>query len=413
MPEWLTQLKRDAAKFPQIGDGMSFGTDFKEQANGTRMLFANYSTQGKELRVFIQKVERVGMETVVSVKDYTPHHGRAYQLRHSYRTAAEMQNAPHSPGINPWAGFAGADTDPIFHNVSWSGVQAILGEILQNENALMGILAVSEVRHERVEVKKKGLLKKKVTIYNYFWVKPTFYMVAPMEMTPGGMMGYICVGPEAVANPTAGCTDGARVAAGGAMLAKFDASIPTSNPELLAYLHVMKQSGWTVFAFMLLTFFVVAGAGLLMAAGSGTALGGTAAAGFGGGTGITASGAMMAGAAAAGAYGLVATAFLGHSLTDVQDGLLGSINSGIEIPEFTDDHSPRIAEGIRAMMLLGQIDSGSVHPAIAEVYNRLTPNASTPVMFREVSYHRERWVECKQQGKQGQALHECAAGFTN
>ncbi|OGT93809.1 MAG: hypothetical protein A2286_01965 [Gammaproteobacteria bacterium RIFOXYA12_FULL_61_12] len=428
-PEWITKNRPEVGQAGGLPNGVMMSNWITQQPGNGRMVFAMYSPQSLKLRIAVQKVEKLpNGDIIVAVKDYTPHHGRAWILSGGYRTANEKMWDPDGLGYNPFQAFAGAEDDPVFNNISWSGAVTAIGLAIIHERALFGWVATSHLRQDTSTSESGNRFRKKVTTTTNVYVKPNWWIAGPVEMVIGGQHHSICVGPEAIANPTAGCTDAARVANSGVLIAPWKGNNLPAVSEEMIYQHVNQQKSWTVLFYAVLTLLVVAGGVTLMAAYGGmgaagaTAVSGSSIGGAGGG-------AVAWGGAAAGVYTAASTSLFSHGgLTSVQEGYLGSITSGMASALSSGAHEVRIAQGVNNKLIKPAVQSGANLSGVSQLFGTTCPlnlsvaecnaqglnpgtgwRTDSYMQAREVLMLRNQYRRCFDGGYRGEMLAKCAA----
>lgn len=432
-PEWITKNRAEFGKIGGLPPNAVMSDWIRQQPGNGRLVFAAYSPETLSLRIAVQKVEKLpNGDIIVAVMDFTPHHGRHWEYGGQYRTAAENSYDRNGKGYNPFQAFAGGDDDPVFHNISWSGAVVAIGAAIMNQKALFGFIAVDQLRNDTQQSKSGNWFRKRVTTTTRVYAKPKWWFAGPVEMVPGGQHHSICVGPEAIANPNAGCTDQARVANSHVLVSEWvGGNLPVG--EDLIYQWSSTQKSWTVLFYTVIIALSVAGAGLLMAGAAGMgstgAIAATAATGSGSaGLGVT--GSLAAGAAAGGAYAAVSTGtFQSGSFTSVQGGFLDEINSGFMTqPNPGGAHEQRITQALDNKLIQPSIQSGQSLSSVAAFFGTECPlnlsveqcNAAgqnpgigwrtdSYMQDKEVLRLRNQYRRCAMAGYTGALLAQCAA----
>ena len=100
-----------------------------------------------------------------------------------YLTKSEIYHASQA-GYNPFEVFRGYDDDPTFHNISIGAAQVAIAHAMMDQKSIFGLLSVTNTRFAQ-EVRESGnILRKKVTTITRGYVKPTFYLAMPVNMSP-------------------------------------------------------------------------------------------------------------------------------------------------------------------------------------------------------------------------------------
>lgn len=295
---------------------------------GVPVVFARYNPGTADMRIDLFKTERTpdGLKLMNAV--FSPHHGGLWAANGSYADP-ETKRAGEF-GVNPFARFANA-SDDVFHNIGMDGVQVVVGHAMRMVQSPVGLVASAEYRMNQWKTTKKSLLKKKTTVHVEGFAKPKWMMASSAQLQPSGSTAVICAKDmgEGVGCPSH------YVAPSIVTFDTWEGGNLQEQEESLYYWQ-KTYSGWTVLAFVLLTFIAFAviaavalSAGLISSA-SQLSLVATAvetAAGIGQ-LGVLA----VAGIQAA-TYGVLAFAMGASSLTAVQDGYGGDIlGNGVIVP---------------------------------------------------------------------------------
>lgn len=297
---------------------------------GVPVVMARYNPGTADLRIDLFKSERTpeGLKLMNAV--FSPHHGGLWAANGSYATPEAKQAGEF--GVNPFARFANANDD-VFHNIGLDGVQVVVGHAMRMVQSPVGLVASAEYRMHQWKTTKKSALKKKTTVHIDGYVKPKWMMASSAQLQPSGTTAVICA--ESMPAGT-GCPEHLVAPS----IVTFDTWEGGNLQEQEDKLYSWQKtySGWTVLAFVLLTFvafFAIAAiamsAGLISSA-SQLSLVATAVEA----TGLTGtlSVAAVAGIQAA-TYGVLAVTVGGaDSLTDVQKGYGGQVlNDGFQVPD--------------------------------------------------------------------------------
>ncbi len=275
-------------------------------------VFAQYSPENATGHIEIQKVEKApNGQVLVYQAEFTPWSGELWKAQGKYRTAAEI--AAGASGYNPFAIFAGATTDPLFHNIGWQAMMVAVGHAMRHYGAAYGFVAVDQPSITQSTSTDSSLFSTTVTTTVDGYAKPLWYVATAMEATPSGQTGQICVTGGAGAT-TSGCDDSAHVAIAGVMFSPWQGGNMPQDQNLL-YQYVNSQSSWNVLFFTVLFMIVTWGMAAFLAPDLIVAAGGDAA--FAGG--------------AAGGYAIASTVFgSGGSILQSQQGFFGATGNGWE-----------------------------------------------------------------------------------
>ncbi|MEQ1667909.1 MAG: hypothetical protein ABL868_05590, partial [Sulfuriferula sp.] len=126
--KWITLGKENTGTLG--GKNSQVSNRAERQTNNATYVFAKYSPSNAVGRIYVQKVERMPDNSVkVYQADFTPWSGEQWKSAGKYRTSAEISY--NLPGYNPFAIFAGAKTDPAFHNISWEAFKVAVGHAMR------------------------------------------------------------------------------------------------------------------------------------------------------------------------------------------------------------------------------------------------------------------------------------------
>lgn len=419
---WITLGRADAGSLGltsrQISDRMN-----RFPANAS-YVFAAYSPENGELSVEIHRIEkRPDGAIYIDQADFTPWHGEKWKATGKYRNATEVSWG--SAGYNPFENFKGtATTDPVFHNVSWSGAQVVIGHAMRHYGAMFGFIAVSQSRTTQSQSTSGNFFKKTVTTTVKGWVKPEWYVATPVELQQeNAQIASICVAATQAATETNSCDDPAHVAISGVAVSPWKGGNMPMDEEMV-YQWVHKQSSWTIAFFAVILAVVTWGVATALLGPSGTVLAG----GIGGGLG-----AGSLGAIAGVAYAIASTALhSGGGITQAQRGFFGSTGNGV----FRIDlgsmsvQSQGLAQGVRNKHVLSGWGSNTISSQKLfrgncsedkTVEECVSAGQDSGQMWRGDTYQevnttldmRARYAACKADGLTGAALQQCAAPNAN
>ena len=275
-------------------------------------VFAQYSPDSATGRIVIQKVEKMPDGQIkVYQADFTPWSGELWKAQGKYRSAQEISNG--DAGYNPFAIFEGAQTDPLFHNLSWEAMKVAVGHAMRRYGATFAFVARAQTNPpQQYTSTDNSLFSTTATTTVNAYAQPLWYVATPMEGTPSGETGQICVigGPTT----TSSCDDPAHVAIAGVMFSPWSGGNMPQNQDLM-YSYTDSQSSWNVLFFAVIITIVTAGVAsfldpvVLAAAGGAGAITGSAAA----------------------TYAIASTVFgSGGSLLQSQQGFFGATGNGWE-----------------------------------------------------------------------------------
>lgn len=320
---------------------------------GVPVVFARYNPGTADLRIDLFKTERTpeGLKLMNAV--FSPHHGGLWAANGSYAEPAAKRAGEF--GVNPFARFASA-SDDVFHKIAMDGVQVVVGHAMRMVQSPTGLVASTDYRLKQWKTTKKSLLKKKTTVHVEGFAKPKWMMAASAQLQPTGSTAVICAKDM---GDGVGCPSH-YVAPSIVTFDTWEGGNLQEQEESLYYWQ-KTYSGWTVLAFVLLTFvaFAVIGAVALSAglisSPAQLSLVATAMQSAGMLGQVTVLGMATIQAAT---YGVMAFAMGANSLTDVQDGYGGGIlGGGVQVPNgFSSEHEEALLTRARDRMTVSPVE---------------------------------------------------------
>jgi len=411
---WITAGREEVGQLGLSSDVVSkLMTAFPGHA---AMVFATYSPENAQLRIRVVKAERHADGRIRSfLGDFTPHHGERWAAQRHYLSVSEATDTTRA-GRNPFASFRPADsTDPVFYNIGWSAAQVAVGHAMRLYNASSAFIALTDTRWNQSVRRSGNVFRQTVETTTEAWVRPIWFVALPLDHQPYGIQTAICVLPGSTACPSL-----ELLAHSGVSVSRW-AGGNMPSPEDLLYSWTDSRSGFTVFAFALVTAALVwAAAAAITASAGANALAGQL------GTGLLSPG--WVGLYAGGSYAVGSTvAGGGGPLTSAQQGYLGATGSGfLETPSSPSPHaaalSTRIANRhVHGAMINGlegttQLYRGSCdeRESVQRCRDRgldpgKLPRTDSFITQNNVARIRERHTSCLAQGLRGAALQRCAA----
>jgi hypothetical protein len=411
---WITAGREEVG---QLGLGSEMVSKLMTAFPGhAAIVFATYSPENAQLRIRVVKAERHPDGRVRTfLADFTPHHGERWAAQRQYLTVAEAADTTRA-GRNPFASFRPADqTDPVFYNAGWSAAQVAVGHAMRLYNASAGFIALTDTRWNQTVRKSGNLFTQTVEVTTEAWVRPIWFVALPVDHQPYGVQTAICTIPGSTS-----CASFELLAQSGVSVSRWEGGNMPS-PEDLLYSWTDSQSGFTVFAFALVTAaFVWAAASVVASYGL-----------FQGVITTSGAGAMSPatlGLFTGGAYAASSTVFGGGGpITSAQEGYLGATGSGyLEVPASTDPNAFGLNEAISRRQIDGPISQSLTGTAL--VYNGgcaedrsvevcrsgavnpgRIPRPDSLVRHNNVLTIRGRSIECRGQGLRGSDLARCAS----
>lgn len=307
------------------------------------IVFARYTPGANILRIDIFTTRKANGKTMALHAQFGPEQGTLWGAQRTYQDPA-VKSSIYEPGPNPFARFD--QGDGLFHNITQSAAYAAVGHAMRLVGASIGLLAVAHYRFDQHVDSSGGLFMKttKITVNGY--TKPDWYVAAPKSIVPMGITGAVC------AVDTNPCPSYA-IAPALENFQRWQGGDMLDNEDLLFH-HEESHSGFTIFTMMLVIVVLNwAASEFLTAAMAGNAAGAAGAAGGATGGAVTtgtisnlvgghlgmlvfghevALSPLAVGAIEGGSYGLLNTLKDGASLTDVQNGLYGSVDKGFSAP---------------------------------------------------------------------------------
>lgn len=308
--KWIT-LGRESVGTAGISN-QQISSAMEKFPKNAAYVFAQYSPDSATGRIVIQKVEKMPDGQIkVYQADFTPWSGELWKAQGKYRTAQEISNG--DAGYNPFAIFEGAQTDPLFHNLSWEAMKVAVGHAMRRYGATFAFVALAQTNQpQQYTSHDNSLFSTTATTTVNVYAQPLWYVATPMEGTASGETGQICVmgGPTS----TTSCDDPAHVSIAGVMFSPWSGGNMPQNQDLM-YSYTDSQSSWNVLFFAVIITIVTAGVAsfldpvVLAAAGGAGAITGSVGA----------------------SYAIASTVFgSGGSLLQTQKGFFGATGNGWE-----------------------------------------------------------------------------------
>jgi hypothetical protein len=310
---------------------------------------------------------------------FTPQHGRRWAAQRAYLTPDERM-VRSRPGRDPFAAFAGDDTDPDFHSIDTVAAQVVLGHAMLLYEAPYALLALVALDPRVTQARSGGLLRRRVTTTVDVRASTRWMIGTPLAAQPwAAPVAYCVVDPPC---RSAACTPqpcpAARQAASGVAF-DFVSGGPFADTSQSLYRFSTTTRGTTVLAFAL------------------------------------ASGLVLGGAAPA-SYAVGSTLLHdGGGLLQPQSGLFGATGNGVlDPPPATDDTARAMRAAAQARALADPLDRARSLDGLSAGFDdlmRADAAALAPATVAQQSRDAvARYRLCRQQGYAGQALRRCAAG---
>lgn len=273
-------------------------------------IIARYNPLDATLRVDIFKLEKttVGNNKTAGLylATFGPAHGDFWKASRAY-IHPDSYKAGLTPGVNPFTTYR-VSGDDLFHNISLSGAQVVVGHAMRMAGAPAAVLQVASPRFSTEKKSSGNAFRKKTEIIIRGHVKPRWFIAQPTQF----MSRSTTMAPVSYCAPDPRRTNCAlyETASAGVAFEEFTGGMLQSS-ENTWVLDTIEQSGWGFLAVL-----VVAVIGSFALAALGPALLGTAGAG---------AGAAAGGAAAGTAATSAATGMFGNFL--VSQGLVSGFSS--------------------------------------------------------------------------------------
>ncbi len=305
--KWITLGKETVGTLGLTNQQIS--SAMQKFPKNTAYVFAQYSPENASGRITVQKVEKTPSGQVrVWQADFTPWSGELWKAQGKYRNTDEI--AAGSLGYNPFAAFSGTRGDPVFHGMDWQAMMVAVGHAMRRYGAAFGFVAVDQPNVIQQTSSSSGWFTSSVTTTISGYVKPVWFVATPMEASPTGQTGQICVTGGAGVS-TSSCDDPAHVATAGVLFSQWSGGNMPQTQDLI-YRYVNTQSGWSILAFTMLFVIVTMGFATLLTPEL-----------------LATEGALSVGEAGAEAYlGLNAIANGSGNLQQAQNGLFGTTGNG-------------------------------------------------------------------------------------
>ncbi|HET9113977.1 MAG TPA: hypothetical protein VFN66_08925 [Burkholderiales bacterium] len=307
--KWIT-LGRETVGMAGISN-QQISSAMEKFPKNAAYVFAQYSPDSATGRIVIQKVEKMPDGKIkVYQADFTPWSGELWKAQGKYRTVQEISNG--DPGYNPFAIFEGAKTDPLFHNLSWEAMEVAVGHAMRHYGATFAFVARAQTNSTQNTSTDNSLFSTKATTTVNVYAQPQWYVATPMEGTPSGETGQICVTGGAGVT-TSSCDDPAHVAIAGVMFSPWSGGNMPQYQDLM-YSLTDSQSNWNVLFFTVIITLATWGMAAVLAPEI-----------------IAADGGLSLAAGTAEDYALASTVFgSGGSLLQTQKGFFGATGNGWE-----------------------------------------------------------------------------------
>lgn len=214
------------------------------------LVVGRYEPLSKSLHVDIFRIERQMLNGKVSNAVYhsvfSPAYGDYWKAAGTY-TSADQRKAG-AIGPNPFSAFSSAGSDD-FSNITMKGAMVAIGHAQRYVGAPLSLLINMAPSTESYTKKSGGVFKKKVTQYVDYYVKPEYYVGAPVDMQGGLKVSY-CAN-----DPSSDSCFGYQVASSGVSFQKFEGGNMLEGRD---FMHQWKQSksGFTLLAIFAIVFVI-------------------------------------------------------------------------------------------------------------------------------------------------------------
>ncbi|MCC7005041.1 MAG: hypothetical protein IT497_00175 [Ottowia sp.] len=269
---WITRANEAAGMLGLSADQVSNAV-FRG-AGQRPIVVAHFLAEKNMARIYIYKVQHrpSGMNHVM-VGDFSPHFGESWAAKRYFMSEHEKGNY-YDAGNNPFASNRGANTDPVFYNMSWAAVQVAVGRAMIETNAGIGVIVVPKSRFDQRTHTSGNWFRKRTKTTIDAYTKPLWFIASPVELQPRGQIAVICAVNESP------CDAGHRVSSGVSVEQWRGGSLPGNEDH--TYHWEKSSSSFSVLTVALVVAVVVtggamaAGLPLFAAAGGAAAHAGTA-----------------------------------------------------------------------------------------------------------------------------------------
>lgn len=362
-------------------------------------VFAQYSPANATGRITVEKVEKLPNGVLqVYQSNFTPWSGEWWKAQGKFRTPSEV--ASNAIGYNPFEAFKGAQTDPLFHNVAWSGMLVAVGLAMRHYRANVAYIAAAHPIVTPLIITSGGLLTTTTTTTLQGYVYPRWYVATPMAAVGvlPGMDASFCV-----RNLTS-CDAPEHVVDAGISASPWKGGNMPSTQDLI-YSYQTSQTSWTVLAFTILITVFTAGFGDILIPAAYATLntvlgpGGPVTQGKNGMFGSVETGSTAAQAASGPVQAQmmqnVETRFMANPM-----GQGGTITATDALYDGSHTANP-CQDGLTVAQCLSQgLDPGTIW------------RPDSYVEYNNTAEMRQRYNNCVQQGLSGAAARQCAAPQT-
>lgn len=245
-------------------------------------VFARYNPMDLTLRIDVFKLEKTmtstGKKAGLYQAVFSPAHGDHWKAGRAY-ISPDAYKAGMTPGKNPFAAFAQGGDD-LFHNITLTGAQVAVGHAMRLAGAPTAVLAVADSRISQKTKKSSSVFKKKVETWVYGHVKTRWFIAQPMEVLQRSTTAEVAT--ICASDPSQTTCPFYETAASGVAFEEFDGGSLDMTEDTFQ-LDYQKKSGLSFIGALVIGIIgSFALAGVMAAAGIGSAVGGAGAAGAAG-----------------------------------------------------------------------------------------------------------------------------------
>ncbi|MBU1664837.1 MAG: hypothetical protein KKG92_05490, partial [Gammaproteobacteria bacterium] len=381
VPEWIANNNVSLGRGAVDGMGKS---NRRVAFDGSYVqAWAAYDAVNATARITLQKVEKgIDNRIHVYVADWTPWHGRHWEAAREYMTPYERGMAINA-GRNPFRLFQAdpdvlsgqedeaAVRDPLWHNISFQGVQVALGHAMQHYQAHFGLIYIPDTRFDQNQSCSSSFFKKKCTTTVKGFAKPKWYLAVPKNMDSTPMEAMICI--HNTAETDGQCLAPEWVARSGVSVREWVGGNLPVDEEML-YQWSQTKSSLNVLAIGVLLAIVTMGIGLAMGMPMFTATAGTGGAAAGGGAAGATAGATAMGAGnlawQVGNIYITGNQMAGNGASEAQNTLFGQTGDGLLTPNLgaMGEQAQGLAAALAPKMRQGVIGAGTLTGARKMAY---------------------------------------------
>ena len=218
-PWWLRQNRPEIASIAGL-DAVDLPALARTLQSPLHVVFARWNAETASLAVDVLLVRRLpapgGWTVQVLAFPFTPAHGGRWAAARTYLPPAQARADRSAPGRNPFAAFAGAPDDPVFHRIGPAAAEVVAGHAMSHYRASAALLALTRVEPSVTQSTGGNWLRRTVTTTVTGTSQVAWRIALPgAALAPAGTVA-ICVDPtpclDAACTRRAPCPDASLVA---------------------------------------------------------------------------------------------------------------------------------------------------------------------------------------------------------